>query len=158
MSLMPDPYVTSATINGGKVTLKVLVNDFTASEWVVISGQATQTNGAFAIFNETQQVPAQPNGDPNDPYDKNNYYLTVDGAPNPHQFKTGEDVSVFASVRPVSKRWFTVMSEPATQQSGVTSQAAGEVAGNGWTWKAAVVSQVPGDDSTSTATAGQGPS
>jgi hypothetical protein len=147
MSLMPDPYVTSATINGNTITLKVKVNDFTRNEWVVISGQATQTNGAFTNFYEIRQVPDQPNGDQNDENDKNSRYISVTGTPTPHQFRKGEDISVFASVM---RSWFTVLRDPTSQSVPLPN----EVAGEGWTWSEARFSQVTGSQPASPPTAG----
>lgn len=122
---MPDSYVTSATITNGKLELSVRVDDFTAGEYVEVSGQATQTGGAFANIYDIQQVPAEPNvpADPNITGDKPHFHIYVTGAPVPHQFMTEQDVT---TVIRVAKVWLTVLGPPA----GVQPAKAGE----GTTW------------------------
>jgi hypothetical protein len=134
---MADPYVTSATITDGKITLSILVNAFTPGEYVEISVQATQTSGAFANFYDIQQVPAQPNGNQSDPNDKDNFYIYVTGAPTPHQFREDEDFSAFARL---SKLWLTVLgADPET-----TKPTLGQAAPEGTKWTAKRVSQING--------------
>ncbi len=135
---MPEPYVTSATITGGKIVLSVRLDKFTPNEYVEISGQATQINGAFANFYDIQQVPAEPNvpADPSVPGDTDHYDVDVTGAPSPHQFRGEQDVSVVARVATV---WLTVLEgqPPATGPGG-------GLAPDGATWKEKRVSQING--------------
>ena len=135
---MPEPYVTSATITGGKIVLTVRLDEFKPNEYVEISGQATQINGAFAYFYDIQQVPAKPNvlADPNVPNDTGHYDVAVTGAPSPHQFKGEQDVSVVARVARV---WLTVM-----EWQQVMGYVHGQPAPNGSTWKEKRVSQING--------------
>lgn len=135
---MPEPYVTSATITDGKIVLSVRLDKFTPNEYVEISGQATQINGAFANFYDIQQVPAEPNvpADPSIPGDTEHYDVDVTGAPSPHQFKGNQDVSVVARVATV---WLTVLQgKPPAKGYG------GGLAPDGATWKAKTVSQLNG--------------
>ena len=129
-------YVTSAKITGGKIVLSVRLDAFNPNEYVEISGQATQINGAFANFYDIQQVPAEPNvpADPAVPGDKGHYDVYVTGAPSPHQFKGDQDVSVVARVATV---WLTVL---AGQPPGY----GGGLAPDGATWKEKTVSQMTG--------------
>jgi hypothetical protein len=128
---MPNSYVTSAKITGGKIRLTVRVDDFKpeddTAEYVEISGQATQTAGAFANFYDIQQVPATPNGpaDPGDPPGTRHYEIYVTGAPIPHQF-TDKDVTV---VMRVAKVWLTVLGKKV----GLTQEMVGSD-GEGMIW------------------------
>jgi hypothetical protein len=153
MSLMSDPYVTSAKITDGKIVLTVLVNDFAEpGVFLEISGQAIQTGGAFANFYDMQPVPPA-NGNPNDPKDKDNHYVYVTGAPSPHQFRKGEDVSV---VTRVARIWLSVLGEQSQPQPSDPSQSSEssqssqsspdptQPAGEGMTWNVKRFSQVNG--------------
>lgn len=125
---MPDSYVTEAAITNGQVQITVRVDAFQPSDYVEISGQATQTGGAFANFYDIRQVPAEPNApaDPDDPPGTAGHYqVNVSGAPIPHQF-TEEDVTV---VIRVAKVWLTVLREPTG------AQPSGERIGDNVTWK-----------------------
>jgi hypothetical protein len=125
MSLMPDSHVVSAQITNGKIQLSVQVDEFEANEYIEISGQATQTSGAFANIYDIQQVPAAPNvaADPKVPGDTAHYYVYVTGAPIPHQFKSNQDVTVVIRAAYV---WLTVLgAQPGVQQ---------ETAGEGTVW------------------------
>jgi hypothetical protein len=121
MPLMPDSYVTWAEITtDGKLQITVRVDAFQPKDYVEISGQATQTSGAFANFYDIQQVPAAPNapadaGDP--PGTVGHYEINVTGAPTPHQFKDGQAVTC---VTRVSKLWLTVLG----RDSGVGTEVA----------------------------------
>ena len=137
---MSDPYVTSAKITNGRITLSVRVDDFKAGDYVEISGQATQTNGAFANFYDIQQVPTKPNvlaNAPNNPDadDKDHFYIYVTGAPSPHQFSNSHDVS--AVVR-AGRVWLTVLKGQAL------SGGIGTTAGEGTTWIKKTFSQING--------------
>ena len=112
---MPDSYVTSARVTNGKIQLSVRVDEFEASEYVELSGQATQTGGAFANIYDIQQVPATPNvpADPNVPNDTDHYYIYVTGAPIPHQFRNDQAVTV---VMRVARVWLTVLGAPRGPQ------------------------------------------
>jgi hypothetical protein len=112
MPLMPDSYVTSAKIVNGKIQLKVQVDQFAAQahqfddgQYVEISGQATQTSGAFANFYDIQPVPAKPEV-PANPNDTEHYCIYVTGAPIPHQFKNEDDVTI---VIRAARVWLTVL-------------------------------------------------
>jgi hypothetical protein len=128
---MPNSYVTSAKITGGKIQLTVRVDDFkpedNTAEYVEISGQATQTGGAFANFYDIKQVPPEPNvaADPKVSGDTSHYEVCVTGAPIPHQFKD-EPVTV---VMRVAKVWLTVLGKKA----GVSYETVG-TNGEGMTW------------------------
>jgi hypothetical protein len=139
MLIMPEPYVTSATITGGKIVLSVRLDEFKPNEYVEISGQATQINGAFAYFYDIQQVPAEPNvlADPSVPNDTDHYDVDVTGAPSPHQFRGDQDVSVVARVARV---WLTVLGGQPSQ----TGSGQGDAAPDGATWKEKRVSQING--------------
>jgi hypothetical protein len=124
MPLMPDSYVTSAKIVNGKIQLEVQVDQFAAQahqfddgQYVEISGQATQTSGAFANIYDIQQVPAGPNGDPEIPDEKDHYYVYVSGAPIPHQFREDGDVTV---VLRAARVWLTVLGS-RSDRGGATS-------------------------------------
>jgi len=122
---MPDSHVTSAQIKNGKVRLSVQVDEFNPNEYVEISGQATQTGGAFANIYDIQKVPARPNGpDPNVPGDTGRYYIHVTGGPVPHQFRNDEEVT---AIMRVARVWLTVLDAP----SGVQPATAAE--GTKWT-------------------------
>jgi hypothetical protein len=108
---MPNPYITSATITDGKIALNVVVDDFKAGGYVEISGQATQTSGAFANFHDVKKVPTGPNVPP-DPYipgDAHHYCVSVSAIPIPPKiFSKDLDVTIFMRVARV---WLTVLGE-----------------------------------------------
>jgi hypothetical protein len=135
---MPDSYVTSATITDGKIQLSVRVDDFKPDEdataYIEISGQATQTGGAFANFYDIQQVPAKPNvlaTDPSVTDGKDHYYVYVTGAPIPHPFWSREDVTV---VMRVARVWLTVLGAKPEAEGHQSSGRAVE----GTTWPKAL--------------------
>lgn len=128
---MPDPsnsYVTDATFNGGKITLTVRVDSFTAGDYVEISGHATQSSGAFANYYSIEEVPADP-ADPASPatpadaatpaspatpagtaappavYTPKTVTVTADPVP-PQRFLPSEDITVVVRV---AKVWVTVL-------------------------------------------------
>ena|SRR5215471_18919241 len=132
---MPNSYVTSAKITGGKIQLTVRVDDFkpedNTAEYVEISGQATQTAGAFANFYDIQQVPPKPNApadadDPPGTVGAVHYEIDVTGAPIPHRFTVDEDVTI---VMRVAKVWLTVLGKKV----GLTPEMVG-TDGEGMTW------------------------
>jgi hypothetical protein len=103
MSLMPIPYVNSATIKNNKVELSVELDASDSGTYVEISGSATQTGGAFANFYDIQQVPTA-SSDPGEP-DKR--YVSVSAHPlPPSHFRDDQDVT--AVIR-VAKVWLTVL-------------------------------------------------
>jgi len=142
---MSDPYVTSATItNDGKIQLSVQVinaqdSNFTPGEYVEISGQATQTNGAFANFYDIQKIPAGPNGDENDPNDRDNYYIYVTGSPSPHKFRNDRDVSVIARV---ARLWLSVLKGQTQPQTPTRTSGLDPTARAGAVWKVKTYSQI----------------
>jgi hypothetical protein len=128
---MPHPYVDKATVANNKITLRVEVSDFGATGGLVeVTGQATQTGGALAIISATPQVPATPNGDPDDPKDKDRYFVdvTADAIP-PHQFRKDQDVTVFVRV---SRVWVTVLGEQSTSAPIPSNTIS--IANDGTTW------------------------
>jgi hypothetical protein len=105
---MSDSWVTSVRItNTGQLELNIQVDGFEPGRNVEISGQATQSGGAFANFYEIKPVPDKPNvPDLNNP-NVSHYSVDVltDPLP-PHKFREDQDVSV---VLRVSKVWLTVL-------------------------------------------------
>jgi hypothetical protein len=107
---MPDPshpYVARAAVSkdGDQITFRVEVSEYaTVGGSVEISGQATQSSGAFASIYAMKPVPSKPNGDAED---TNEYFVdvTVDTVP-PNRFRISEDVVVYVKV---SRPWITVL-------------------------------------------------
>ena len=102
---MPNSLVTKAEINGNKqIVLTVKVDAFTDSEYVEVSGYATQnsyettSSAGFATFSQIQEIKPPKNGGP--------AVLKVKAKPT-NAFQEGLDVTV--TVR-VSKVWVTVLS------------------------------------------------
>jgi len=122
MSLMPESYVKSAMIKGGKIAVSVLVDDFKDYQFVEISGQATQTDGGFANFYEIAQIPAiaSPDG---------SLYVEVTATPiPPNRFRRDQDISVVLRVATI---WLTVVGRQAVQQQAEQQQQQGQQQGQG---------------------------
>jgi hypothetical protein len=137
MPLMPNAYVTSAKFTGGKIKLTVVVDDFSQyGGYVEISGQAAQTNGAFADFYSVEEVPPNTNldPDPNIPGDTAHYVVYVSAAPVSEKKKFRKNLDVTTIMR-VARVWLTVLGK--NQASGVAVE--------GTTWKEKEVSSVGGD-------------
>jgi hypothetical protein len=129
---MPNAYVTSAEFTGGKIKLTVVVDDFESGGYVEISGQAAQTNGAFADFYNIKKVPSKPIllPDPNVPGGTPHYVVYVSAAPvQGKDFKKNLDVT---TVMRVARVWLTVLGK---------NQAAGNAV-EGTTWEKKEVSSV----------------
>ena len=110
---MPESYVKSAMIKGGKIAVSVLVDDFKDYQFVEISGQATQTDGGFANFYEIAQIPAiaSPDG---------SLYVEVTATPiPPNRFRRDQDISVVLRVATI---WLTVVGRQAVQQQAEQQQ------------------------------------
>ena len=119
---MPESYVKSAMIKGGKIAVSVLVDDFKDYQFVEISGQATQTDGGFANFYEIAQIPAiaSPDG---------SLYVEVTAAPiPPNRFRRDQDISVVLRVATI---WLTVVGRQAVQQQAEQQQQQGQQQGQG---------------------------
>ena len=101
---MSHGFVTSATLQNGKITFSVGVYEFKAGEPVEISGYATQTGGAFVNIYQIVQVPvmADPAVD-----------VTVDPQSG-QQFSQDDEITV---VIRAAKVWVTVLG--STQPVGV---------------------------------------
>ena len=102
---MPPPWVKKVTIKEEQIVLTVQADDFRTGENLEISGYATQTSGAFAVFDIIKTVP-----DPN-PDDTVNMYVTATPS---RPFTKGEAVTVTLRAGPV---WVSVLEEPPTGQS-----------------------------------------
>ena len=131
---MSHGFVTSATLQNGKITFSVGVYEFKAGEPVEISGYATQTNGAFVNIYQIVQVPvmADPAVD-----------VTVAVPANPQsrkQFDPNEQITV---VIRAAKVWVTVLgSNPQIGSEAVSS-------GSPITWgDVQVVTKLNGDTGT----------
>lgn len=138
---MPDSYVTCATVTNGMIKLSVSVDEFQPGDYVQITGQATQTCGAFATFYAIQQVPAERSTDPSDPANKEEHlYIWVTATPVPHKFSSDEDITAFLSV---AECWLTVLGKPTASNPGETLSGLG---GGGTTWgQPRSVAQLGGD-------------
>jgi hypothetical protein len=136
MPLMPNAYVTSAKFTGGKIELTVVVDDYKSGGYVEISGQATQTNGAFANFYNIKEVPPNPNlpANPSVPGDTLHYGVVVSAVPLPgKKFRKNLDVT---TIMRVARVWLTVLEK--NQASGAAVE--------GTTWnKVKIVSSVGGN-------------
>jgi len=119
---MPESYVKSAMIKGGKIAVSVLVDDFKDYQFVEISGQATQPDGGFANFYEIAQIPAiaSPDG---------SLYVEVTATPiPPNRFRRDQDISVVLRVATI---WLTVVGRQAVQQQAEQQQQQGQQQGQG---------------------------
>jgi len=117
-----NPHVISATFRDGRITFLVDVSDFKPLDGIEISGQATQSGGAFANIYTIARVPATPNG-----YN-GEYYVDVTADPIPSSpFRQDQDVTIFMRV---SKASVTVLGNN-TSQAGVSL---GQTAYAGTTW------------------------
>jgi hypothetical protein len=103
MPLMSNPYVTNVAFISNQIVLTVQVDDYEPDDTVEISGTATQTNGAFAVFNAIQRVPA-PNPD-------GKTYMYVKAPPS-ENFKKGHAVTV---VLRAARVWTTVLGEEQSE-------------------------------------------
>ena len=96
---MTRPYVTKVTVKNEQIMLKIGVDEFTPGETLEISGHATQTGGAFAVFYDIQLVPEKdPDGEA---------YIWVKAPPS-QDFKKGHAVTV---VLRAARVWTTVLGE-----------------------------------------------
>jgi branched-subunit amino acid aminotransferase/4-amino-4-deoxychorismate lyase len=114
MAAQANSYITSATINGNQLTFQVKVNDFESNDVIEITGQATQSGGAFAPISSIKTVPAKSNGD--------NYVEVTAGKMGEYPFRKDQDVTVFVRV---SRVWVTVLG-PQGKSAG--TRAAGQEA------------------------------
>jgi hypothetical protein len=125
---MPNPYVTNVTFRNNLVVLTVEATEFTPGESLEISGHATQTGGAFGVFNDIQLVP-EPNPD-------GKAYMWVTARASA-AFKKGHAVTV---VLRAARVWTTVVQpqpDPgsSTGLGAVIPPAGGDdPAGEGTTW------------------------
>ena len=128
---MPDSWVTSVTTTDtGPLKLSIQIDGFEPGGTVEISGQATQSGGAFANFYDIQPIPAKPNApDLTNPSMLTNYSVDVLTNPlPPHKFREDQDVTV---VLRVSKVWLTVLGAHEPTQ---TAGSQGQPAPGGPTW------------------------
>jgi len=139
----PHPYVISAKFTGGKLELGVLVDDFKSGGYVEVSGQATQTNGAFANFYNIEEVPDKPNvpADPSIPDDPDHYCVYVSATPLPPT-KFSKDLDVAAVFR-VARLWLTVLGEHGEV---LGDQPPPQEAGDGTMWDIVKAVSAVGDD------------
>ncbi|HEY2305241.1 MAG TPA: hypothetical protein VGI05_05105 [Streptosporangiaceae bacterium] len=112
---MSDSFVTSAALTTDaqsvtQIELAVQVDDFVSGETVEISGQATQSGGAFANYYDIQKVPDAVTGTDAKPH--RSVTVTTHPIP-PFPFVQGQPVTV---VLRVSRVWVTVLGP----QSGVS--------------------------------------
>jgi hypothetical protein len=105
---MSHNWVDSVTLTPEKMTFRVEVTDFQATEGAIeITGEATQVNGAWArISTVAYSHNVIKEGD--------KYFVDVEGVPTPdHQFTMDQDVTIFVRA---SKTWVTVLG-PGTDES-----------------------------------------
>jgi hypothetical protein len=103
---MSNPYVVNVAFIKNQIVLAIQVDDYPVGEVLEISGYATQSNGALAVFNDIKPVPAR-NQDGTD-------YMYVKAFPSPpKQFMKGHAVTV---VLRASRVWTTVLGEPQPEQ------------------------------------------
>lgn len=119
---MPPPWVKKVTIKEEQIVLTVQADDFRTGENLEISGYATQTSGAFAVFDIIKTVP-----DPN-PDDTVNMYVTATPS---RPFTKGEAVTVTLRAGPV---WVSVLEEPPTGQESAPQAKPPHPAEEGTTW------------------------
>ena len=93
---MANPYVENVAFIKNQIVLAIRVNEYPENEVLEISGYATQSNGALAVFNDIKAVP-KPNPDGSD-------YMYVEAAPS-QRFKKGQAVTV---VLRAARVWTTV--------------------------------------------------
>lgn len=93
---MPHPWVSKATIKGGKIVLAIELDKYLAGESVEISGYVTQNSGGFATVYAIQNAEETPDGA---------VVMYVSATPS-QAFRSGEDVT--ASLR-ASRVWVTVL-------------------------------------------------
>jgi hypothetical protein len=144
---MSDSYATNAQMTpGGQIELTVQLDDFTPEETVELSGQATQTGGAFANFYDIVQVPKDSTTGPDG---KEHYYVSVTTSPlPPHKFRKDQDVTVFLKA---AKVWVTVLGAgagptPMSSPTLTTTAGPGNPAGVGDGWgKVKQVSDLDGE-------------
>jgi hypothetical protein len=130
---MTHPYVTNVTLKNNQIVLTIQVDEFSPGEPLEISGQITQSGGAFATIYTIAEVPTTPNGD------NGEYYLVVVADPiPPHRFRQDQDVTVFLRVAKVS---VTVLVEeqpepgqPPVRGKVVSSPDQAELAEETTTW------------------------
>jgi hypothetical protein len=122
---MANGYVANVTLKNNHIVLTIRVNEYPPGEDLEISGHVTQNDGAFAVFNDIQQVPV-PNPD-------GSAYVYVEAFPS-QDFKQGKDVTVVVHAARV---WTTVLGEaqpgpesavgkarlPQTGQAGTAEEA-----------------------------------
>jgi hypothetical protein len=123
MPPQPYPWVTRVTIKEKQIVLTVQADQFRTGESLEISGYATQTSGAFAVFNVIQAVPKA------NPDETITMYVTA----SPSQpFMKGQPVTVVLRAGPV---WVSVLEEPPTgPAAGSPSVTAHPPAEEGTTW------------------------
>ena len=117
------PYADSVSVMGNQITLRVEITDFKATDGgLEISGQVTQTGGAFANFFEIVDIATATSGD--------NGELFVDMTATKmgeYPFRDDQDVTVFVRV---SRVWVTVLGS----QGQAATEVAGHEAGDGAMW------------------------
>jgi len=123
---MAHPYVTSATIKGNYIEIGVEADNYKVGDYIEISGQATQSGGAFANFYDIKEVEdtAATTTIGDDGQKHYNVYVKAHPLP-PNQFKLSEDVTI---VIRVGKVWLTVLGRPYDPREE------GLAAGNGAKW------------------------
>ena len=115
---MANPYVENVAFIKNQIVLAIRVNEYPENEVLEISGYATQSNGALAVFNDIKPVPRR-NPDGTD-------YMYVKAFPSPpRQFMKGHAVTV---VLRASRVWTTVLGGPQPEQEQPAEHAQ-EVAG-----------------------------
>ena len=117
---MANPYVENVAFIKNQIVLAIRVDEYPENEVLEISGYATQSNGALAVFNDIKAVP-KPNPDGSD-------YMYVEAAPS-QGFKKGQAVTV---VLRAARVWTTVLEESG--ETGVTSLGEDTPAGEGTSW------------------------
>ena len=103
---MANPYVKNVAFINNQIVLAIQVDQYPVGEVLEISGYATQSNGALAVFNDIKPVPRR-NPDGTD-------YMYVKAFPSPpRQFMKGHAVTV---VLRASRVWTTVLGGPQPGQ------------------------------------------
>ena len=127
---MPHPWVYSATITDGKITLSVEVTDLqTTKEAIEIKGEATQVNGAFAPISCITNIAAATMGDPTDPNEAGRLFVNVEADPtSDHPFDENEDLTVTTEV---GIKWLTVLG-PGTDEPTPATTHPGSTTGPTW--------------------------
>lgn len=126
---MSNPYVTNVTIKNNQVVLTIKIDDLPPGEPLEISGQATQNDGALAVFYDLQPVP--------EPTPDGTIYMYVKAVPS-QSFKKGHAVTV---VLRAARVWTTVLGAPQPEggssqpvAASVVSQTQDDPAEDGMTW------------------------